>query len=46
MDAARDERYEFGGEVGFGAAIAPPERSHMRQIGGDCGAPDDGGLQD
>ena len=45
MDATCDERDKFGGEARFGASIAPPERSHMRQIGGHSGAMGVGGLQ-
>ena len=45
MDATCDERDKFGGEVGFGASIAPPERSYMRQEAGHCGVTGDGGLQ-
>ena len=44
MGVAYDQRGEFGRETGFGASVVPPERSHMRQIGGHSGATGDGGL--
>ena len=44
MDAACDQRDEFGREEGLGATVVPPERSHMRQMGGHSGAMGDGRL--
>ena len=44
MEAACDQRDEFGREERFGASVVPPEHSHMRQIGGHSGATGDGGL--
>ena len=45
MHAACDQRDEFRSEAGFGASIVPPKCPHMRQVGGNSGAPGDGGLQ-